>query len=379
MIRKLIFFIIYKVIYKFFWIFPVKKNRVLFSSYFGRNYSDSPRFIYEELIKHRDDLEIIWVQNRKNPDLEERGVKIIGANTWEYLYYSATSAYWIDNCHGYHLREPRKETIYLQTWHGTPLKKIAQDIEGDQYAVSRKSWELESSYWDYLISPSTMLNKLFAKAFKVSEKIMINAMYPRNEFLIKADREKIKKKVIETLGVDSKKKNILYAPTFRLGETEIYKINFNCEKLMRELGDEYNFLVRVHPNVKVVSPEIFENSYVIDASKYDDIQELYAVTDILITDYSSVFFDFAILKKPMIFYPYDFEKYRDDDRGFYFPYEETVPGPICDSEERVIEEIKDVKRDPEKFTKHLDQFNKKFNDTEFQGSSEKILKTIGLL
>ncbi|MGL6024324.1 MAG: CDP-glycerol glycerophosphotransferase family protein, partial [Cetobacterium sp.] len=101
--------------------------------------------------------------------------------------------------------------------------------------------------------------------------------------------------------------------------------------------------------------------------------------DILITDYSSVFFDFAILKKPMIFYPYDFEKYRDDDRGFYFPYEETVPGPVCRTEDSVIEEIKNVKKNPEKFLDHLDQFNKKFNDTEFEGSSDKILKKIGLL
>ncbi|MGL4252820.1 MAG: CDP-glycerol glycerophosphotransferase family protein [Fusobacteriaceae bacterium] len=379
MLRKVIFFLIYKIFYKFFWIFPIKKNRVLFSSYFGRNYSDSPRFLFEELIKHRSDLDIIWVQNRENSELKEKNVKLIGINTWQYLYYSATSAYWIDNCHGYHLREPRKETVYLQTWHGTPLKKIAQDIEGEQYEVSRKSWEIESGYWDYLISPSTMLNKLFSKAFKVSKNIMINAMYPRNEFLIGADREKIREKVIEILGINPKKKNILYAPTFRLGETENYGIKFSCEKLKRELGEDYNFLVRVHPNVKVISPEIFENGYVIDASKYDDIQELYAVTDILITDYSSVFFDFAILKKPMIFYPYDFEKYRDDDRGFYFPYEETVPGPICRDEDGVIEEIENVKKDTEKFIEHLDQFNKKFNDTEFEGSSEKILKKIGLL
>lgn len=379
MLRKFFFILIYEVVYKFFWLFPVKKNRVLFSSYFGRNYSDSPRFLYEELIKHRDDLDIIWVQNRENSTLEEKGVTVIGANTWQYLYYSATSAYWIDNCHGYHLRKPRKETVYLQTWHGTPLKKIAQDIEGEQYEVSRKSWALESSYWDYLVSPSTTLNRLFSRAFKVSEDIMLNAMYPRNEFLIGADREKIREKVIKILGVDPKKKNILYAPTFRLGETEVYKIKFQCEKLKRELGDNYNFLVRVHPNVKVVSPEIFQDGYVIDASKYNDIQELYAVTDILITDYSSVFFDFAILKKPMIFYPYDFEQYRDDDRGFYFLYEDTVPGPICRDEDSVIEEIKNVERTPEKFLEHLDQFNKKFNDTEFEGSSEKILKTIGLL
>ncbi|MGL5963822.1 MAG: CDP-glycerol glycerophosphotransferase family protein [Fusobacteriaceae bacterium] len=379
MLRKIIFFLIYKVVYKFFWIFPVKKNRVLFSSYFGKNYSDSPKFLFEELIRKREDLDIIWVQNKDNMELREKNVKLIGANTLKYLYYSATSAYWIDNCHGYHLREPRKETIYLQTWHGTPLKKIAQDIEGEQYEVSRKSWELESGYWDYFISPSSMLNKLFSNAFKISEEIMINAMYPRNEFFVGVGREKIKKKIIEKLNIDPQKKIILYAPTFRLGETENYNIEFQCEDLKKQFQSEYNFLVRVHPNVKKINPGIFQNGYVIDATEYDDIQELYILADILITDYSSVFFDFAILKKPMIFYPYDFEKYRDDDRGFYFPYEETVPGPVCRTEDSVIEEIKNVKKNPEKFLDHLDQFNKKFNDTEFEGSSDKILKKIGLL
>jgi len=371
--------LIYEFMYKILWIFPVKKNRVLFSSYFGRNLSDSPKFLYEELIKHRDDLEIIWVQNRKNPELQKAGVKSVKYNSWEYLYYSATSKYWIDNCHGYHLRRPREETIYLQTWHGTPLKKIAQDIEGKEYDYSKKCWALESSYWDYMISPSKKLNKLFSRAFKVSEDIMINAMYPRNEFLINGDIPAIKDKVSKTLRISQGKKVILYAPTFRNGETENYRVRFDCEKLKDELGEEFVFLLRVHPNVKRVSPEIFENGYVVDASKYDDIQELYAAADILITDYSSVFFDFAILKKPMIFYPYDYEHYKNEERGFYFDYEKLVPGPIAFEEEGVIEEIRESSAHPEKFQKIIENFNDEFNDTEFKGSSEYILKKVGLV
>lgn len=379
MLRKIAYFFIYEVLYKLFWIFPVKRNRVFFSSYFGRNLSDSPKFLYEELIKHRDDLEIIWVQNRKNPELEKKGVKRVKYNSLGYLFYSATSKYWIDNCHGYHLRKPRKETIYLQTWHGTPLKRIAQDIEGMEYDFSKKCWALESGYWSYMISPSKKLNRLFSRAFNVSEDIMINAMYPRNEFLVNADIGEIKKKVEDILKIPAGKKVILYAPTFRNGETESYKIRFSCEKLKKQLGEEYVFLLRTHPNVKKIDPEIFENGYVIDASRYDDIQELYAAADILITDYSSVFFDFAILKKPMIFYPYDYEHYKNEERGFYFDYEKLVPGPIAFSEEDVIKEIKETSADREKFQKIIEDFNREFNDTEFKGSSEFILKKIGVI
>lgn len=377
--REIVYFFIYKVLYKFFWIFPIKKNRVLFSSYFGRQYSDSPKFIYEELIKNRDDLDIIWGLNNELEELKNHKLKIVSEKSWKYLYYLATSKYWIDNCHGYHLRVPRKGTLLLQTWHGTPLKKIAQDIEGNQYEKSRKSWELESSYWTYFLSPNKNLNKLFCKAFKIKEDIIINTMYPRNEFLIQADIAEVEKKVFKELGVKKGKKIVLYAPTFRIGETETYKLHFNIKRLEQEFGDKYIFLIRLHPNIKKLDCENMGNGFIIDASKYNDIQELYLVSDILITDYSSVFFDYAILKKPMIFFPYDYENYKNEDRGFYFDYNETVPGPIVYDEKSLIEELKKIECSIEEFQTKIEIFNSKYNDIENNQTSKYILKRIGLL
>lgn len=380
--REIAYYIIYKIIYKIFWIFPVKKNRVLFISYFGKQYSDSPRFLYEELCKKREDLDIVWVLNSKNTQLEMSGVKIVKEKSLSYLYYLATSKYWIDNCHGYHLREPRKETVYFQTWHGTPLKKIGQDIEGEQYKKSRESWNLETSYWNYLLSPSKGLNDIFTKAFSIDKNILINATYPRNEFLLNANLEEVKNKVLRELKIPKEnleKKIILYAPTFRLGETEEYSLKIDLEKFNEKLESEYIFLIRTHPNVKKIVSEIENSSIFIDVSKYNDIHELYIASDILITDYSSVFFDYSLLKKPMIFYPYDYEHYKNEDRGFYFEYGEIVPGPIVYTSEELLQLLLKLEEDKEKYKDKINSFNKNFNIEDREKNSEYILKKIGLL
>lgn len=380
--REIAYYIIYKIIYKIFWIFPVKKNRVLFISYFGKQYSDSPRFLYEELCKKREDLDIVWVLNSKNTQLEMSGVKIVKEKSLSYLYYLATSKYWIDNCHGYHLREPRKETVYFQTWHGTPLKKIGQDIEGEQYKKSRESWNLETSYWNYLLSPSKGLNDILTKAFSIDKNILINATYPRNEFLLNANLEEVKNKVLRELKIPKEnleKKIILYAPTFRLGETEEYSLKIDLEKFNEKLESEYIFLIRTHPNVKKIVSEIENSSIFIDVSKYNDIHELYIASDILITDYSSVFFDYSLLKKPMIFYPYDYEHYKNEDRGFYFEYGEIVPGPIVYTSEELLQLLLKLEEDKEKYKDKINSFNKNFNIEDREKNSEYILKKIGLL
>ncbi|MGL4534582.1 MAG: CDP-glycerol glycerophosphotransferase family protein [Fusobacteriaceae bacterium] len=377
--REILYYIIYKIIYKIFWIFPVKKNRILFSSYFGKQYSDSPKFIYETLSKKRKDLDIVWVLNDKNSKLNMPGVKIIKEKSLSYLYYLATSKYWIDNCHGYHLRKPRKETIYFQTWHGTPLKKICQDIEGEEYRKSKESWKLETSYWTYLLSPSKGMNEIFVKAFSVDKKILLNAIYPRNEFLLTSNLKEVKNKVLKELKIPENKKIILYAPTFRLGETEEYNLQIDFKKFDENLKSEYVFLIRTHPNVKKISSKIENDSMFIDVSKYDDIQELYMASDILITDYSSVFFDYALLKKPIIFYPYDYEHYKNKERGFYFEYDKIVPGPIAHNQKELLKLLLKLEEDKKVYENKINVFNEIFNIDDLKKNSEFILKKIGLL
>jgi len=159
----------------------------------------------------------------------------------------------------------------------------------------------------------------------------------------------------------SGKKLILYAPTFRDDEKEHFHMNLDLHKMRQELGDGYKVLLRLHPIIrnKYSVPEELKD-FVVDVKSYN-INDLMIISDILITDYSSVVFEYALLNKPMIFFAYDYKKYKEELRDFYFPYEEFVPGPIIYTTEDVIDSIKKedfsmdkIKEFGEKFCQYKD-------------------------
>lgn len=368
--KEIIKFIYFFLIYRIFFIFPVKKNRIIFSSYYGKSYSCNPKMICEYILKNNLDYEIIYVLNNNNNNNRDK-IKFVKRGSLQYLFYFATSKYRISNCQESYYLKPRKKMIYLQTWHGTPLKKIAQDIIGKQFYKIKKEWKIEASYWNYLIVSNEGLNELFKKAFEIEKCKIINCNYPRNEIFKENNRIHKIKDELANYGLDKDKKIILYAPTFRDGE-KIFKLNLS-EKFIEQITKKYNFLFRAHSNIE----KSFLDKKIIDVSKYDDINELYLVTDILITDYSSVFFDFALLEKPMIFYPYDIIKYGSILRGFYYPYNIVVPGPIVLNEENLLLEILNLEKNFDK--EKIKKFNKKFNNNFAVNSIEKILKEIKII
>src|SRR5699024_1481186 len=190
----------------------------------------------------------------------------------------------------------------------------------------------EARKWDYLISPNAYSTRIFKRAFQFQGSI-IESGYPRNDILFRDNHvgtiEKLK--VAAHLPLD--KKVILYAPTWRDNQFhQVGKYKFNLEMdlnvMKEELGDEYIILLRLHYLVADHIDLSPYGNFVYDFSHYEDINDMYLMSDVLITDYSSVFFDYAILKRPMLFYVYDIEEYRDKLRGFYFDFEEKAPGPL---------------------------------------------------
>src|SRR5690606_28064040 len=196
----------------------------------------------------------------------------------------------------------------------TPLKKMLYDLKevhgrSDDY-VERVGNAVKN--WDYLISPSPYATKAFKSAFRFNKKIL-EVGYPRNDIFYKEERHQLAKTVKNKLHIPKNKKVILYAPTFRDNQTLqknkfYFDINLDMHKMKEKLGEDYVLLLRMHVIVKN-KIEIDETlqSFVYDVSNYPDIQELLLITDILITDYSSVMFDFANTEKPMLFYTYDLE------------------------------------------------------------------------
>lgn len=355
----------------------VNNRTIIFNTFNGRSYSDTPRAIYEYMLSQEQfkNYRFIWVfcdveeyaWLKKNPN-----TYLVKDRSKRYERALATAKYWICNYRMYDYIYPKKDQQYIQCWHGTPLKRLGYDIEHSNNAMNSSAeikykYRTDAEKFKYILSPSSFASDKFASAWNLNktgqrEKI-IELGYPRDDFLkhyTKEDVLQIKKE----LGVSEDKKVLLYAPTWRdnqhtSGVGYVYSTEVDFSKLQQHLGDEWIILFRAH--YLVANSFDFDKyaGFVYDVSSYDEINRLYVISDLLITDYSSVFFDYANLCRPMIFYMYDLKFYGDDLRGFYLDLEE-LPGPIVQEEDKLIDTIK--KLDSwfsynEKYQKFNDKYN----------------------
>lgn len=373
--KKIIKWLYLSQFFNIFKLFGVNTKRIIFSSFYGKQYSGDPKVLYETLHSiNNDEYEYIWVLNSADNTNLLSNTKTVSRYSLKHLYYLATSKYRIDNCQESKYLKPHKNTVYLQTWHGTPLKKIAQDIEDSSFDEVKQDWEKDSSYWTYLLSSSTQVSKLLSKAFLIDEKKIITLGYPRNDMLMNVSEE-VKDRIFKKVGISTNKKVILYAPTFRDDAKDFFSIKLTLDNFISSLSDDYILMIRMHTNIKNKSSEIFDKKNIYDVSLYDDIQELYTIADILVRYYSSVFFDYSLLQKPIIFYAYDLEKYKNVLRGFYYDYE-SLPGVIVQSEDELYTCIKNIQN--YNYNK-LNDFNHRFNEFQSSQSTLQILKKVGLI
>ena len=323
----------------------VKNKTVLFESYQSRSYACSPKQIYLNMIKDSrfSDYEFIWCFTNTNREFTDERTRIVKRGSKEYYKAFASAKYWIVNSLIPEEITPKKNQIFLQCWHGTPLKKLRYDVEhssalNDIYDMRRRN-DLDAKRYTYFLSPSNFCTEVFTSAFNLKklkkENILIEQGYPRNDFLFKFTDKDVKD-IKEKLNIKSDKKIILYAPTFRdnqhtSGVGYTYNLGIDLDKLQKKLSDEYIVLFRTHYFVSNSFDLSKYENFIYDVSKYDDICDLYIISDILITDYSSVFFDYANLKRPMLFYMYDLDEYKNNLRDFYISLSE-LPGLIKDNQ-----------------------------------------------
>lgn len=339
---------LYKILFIVIGKLPVKRNLVIFESFLGKQYSCNPRAIYEYMDMHFPEYQLIWsVDPRSVSQFKKREIPFVKRFSIPWLFRLARAEYWVTNSRMPVWLPKPNHTTYLQTWHGTPLKKLAFDLEtiymaGTNTDDYKKSFYTESRNWDYLIAANQYSSDIFRTAFKFSESMLVTG-YPRNDYLVNNKLDK--SDMIRKLNLPKDKKIILYAPTWRDDQYHSagrYKLELELDfkKLKDELGEEYIVLLRTHylvsENIDLSNLEEF----VYDYSSYEDIRDLYIIADVLITDYSSVFFDFLNLGRPVIFFVYDIDTYRDKLRGFYFNILEQAPGPLVKTTEEVIEHIK---------------------------------------
>lgn len=339
------------------------KKLVVFCVFSGKGYSDSPRAIYEYMLSSEkyQDYRFVWVfkdLERFRWMEENPRTTIVKWFTADYEEIMAKAGYWIFNYRVSDHMWPREDQVYVECWHGTPLKRLGYDLTAGGNVMNttkeiHQKYDLDSAKFKYIISPSPYCTEKFTSAWNLAaqgkEHTILEQGYPRNDALINATPEKvrsIKEDLHITEGEIGGKKIILYAPTWRdnqhtSGVGYSYELGVDFQKLRDRLEKDYIILFRAH--YLVANSFDFEayKGFVYNVSQYPDINDLYLAADLLITDYSSVFFDFANLKKPILFYMYDLKAYRDDIRGFYIGLD-ALPGPVVETEEELVKAIPEV-------------------------------------
>ena len=362
---------------------PMKDNWITFESFVGRNYSGQPKYIYQYLQKtYGNKYRYLWI-------VDKRGIKIDGKHTkvkrfgLRYFYYMTRSKYWVNN-----MRQPtwlprREGQIMLETWHGTPLKRLVFDMD-DVHAANPHYKSIvfkQSRGWDYLLSDNPFSTEKFQSCFRYEKEKILELGYPANDPLYAPDLEERAVAIKKKLGIPLDKKVLLYAPTWRddnyyeAGEYK-FELALDLDRLKKEFEGEYVILLRMHYWIVDQLDLSKYPGFVFNGSDYDDITELYMISDICMTDYSSVFFDYANLKRPILYYTYDLEKYRDVLRGFYLDVEKDLPGPLLLTNDEVVDAIKNIDKISEQYKDKYEEFYNRFCCIDDGHAAERVVKAV---
>ncbi len=360
---------------------PADSNLVLIESGIGKQYADSPRYLYEELLRTHPGLKKVWAYAGRLP-VHDENTRVVKRLSPGYYFFLARAKYWINNQSFPHYITRRPDGVYVQTWHGTPLKRMLHDLPAvhgrDVGYLDRAT--IAAQQWSVLVSPNHFTSEIMRSAFRYTGDVL-ELGYPRNDVLRRPDHERIAARLRARFGIRPDQRVILYAPTFRddqvSGGRFTFELPFDLQKVHDRLGENTVLLLRMHVLVaKRLTIPVELRDVVRDVSGYPEIQELYLMSNVLITDYSSVFFDFAALDRPMLFFAYDLARYRDTLRGFYLDYERDLPGPIVETQDELLDALEDLQRLDRDYADRRAAFVARFGPHDDGGASERVVEAV---
>jgi CDP-glycerol glycerophosphotransferase len=322
------------------------RDAVLYECFSGRECGDSPRAIHEELVRRKAPFQHLWVIRDGACTAPETAVAVRELSK-EYYEAYASARYVVANDHWPSWALRRTEQTWLQTWHGAPLKSLGHDLARRPKALReyRRLLRQPSESWQYLVSPGGPATPILRRAFPACARVLETGL-PRTDLLLRPDRDRRADDVRRRLGVVPGQRVVLYAPTYRdhLAAGEGYRLGpvLDLVALRSALGEDEVLLFRKH---RLVVGSLAEDAArsVLDVSDVPDATELLLAVDVLVTDYSSAIFDFAVTGRPMVFFTPDLATYRDEIRGFSIDFEAEAPGPLL----RTAAEVVDAVRDPD--------------------------------
>ncbi|MEO5873592.1 MAG: bifunctional glycosyltransferase family 2 protein/CDP-glycerol:glycerophosphate glycerophosphotransferase [Streptosporangiaceae bacterium] len=314
---------------------PIDENLAVYASYWLRGMACNPAAIYEKQRELAPGIKGVWVIRKGARKHLPEGVPYVIAGTREYLKVMARAKYFVNNVNFTDDPVKRKGQIYLQTQHGTPLKKMGLDQMDHPVGSGEMDFEQlieRADRWDFLVSANPLMSEAWARSYP-SKYEMLEIGYPRNDRLTRvtpAERERLRTE----LGIPEGKKAILYTPTHRDYQKDFSPM-FDIAKFMRELGEEYVLLLRAHYFYKIKGLGLPEGQ-ILDVSSYPTVEDLSIASDVLLTDYSSIMFDYAVLDQPIVIYANDWETYKLT-RGVNFDLTALPPGVVATTEPELLD------------------------------------------
>ena len=320
---------------------PKKKNRWIFGAWFGTAVSDNTKAFYDYIESEHPEIERVWVATDPTK-VNLSGCKVVKRNSLSSLKYILTAKVAVMNqgfC-DFAAYNFLGGAFKLQLWHGVAWKRIGRDAISNLKGAYEKIYQIINHY-DLYIAPSKLYGESLKTAFKTDEKHILYVGQPRNEVLFQDGFRKNSKIIVEKRIGLSNKKIIVYMPTFRDKTTEIFSFHMiETDNRFVDLAYKYNFVIIEKQHYKSgQSQENTDDEKHVYAMPDLDAATLLGAADILITDYSSCFFDYLITNRPIIHYAYDYDYYKNKDRGLYYDIEDVAAGPIVETNEELLAAI----------------------------------------
>ncbi|MDD7962598.1 CDP-glycerol glycerophosphotransferase family protein [Microbacterium thalli] len=341
----------------------VLENAVFFESFYGRSSGDNPRAIDRELARVAPGVTRYWSVVDLSVPVPDGAVAVVeGSPEWWRARGAARLLVVNDWLRRRFVRRPGQ--VVLQTWHGTPLKRLALHRPGFDprraLAVIR-----ESRRWNVLLAQNPYGARVLRKAYAFLRRPVWVEGYPRTDELHTGDRAAMR----SALGIDGDDRVLLYAPTWRDDRETIVDF-LDLAALAEQTGAVV--LVRGHSRTLLPGADA-RGARVIDVTAHPDLAALQLASDALITDYSSVMFDYSVTGKPMYFFAPDLERYRGELRGFYFDLAERAPGPLARTQDELVAALG---ADPGAFADRYDDWRRRFNGRDDGHAAERVVARI---
>ncbi|PAD33595.1 bifunctional glycosyltransferase/CDP-glycerol:glycerophosphate glycerophosphotransferase [Terribacillus saccharophilus] len=356
---------------------PMRKNYIMLESFWGRTPACNPLAIYEYMRDQDSNYTFIFSTNDPLYKADHPNAVVVNRLSLKYYYYLAVSKFFINNVNWPLQYKKRKQAVEIQTLHGTFLKTMGLDVKNEVDTQKKlQDFRTRHSRWDYLISPSPFMTQTARRVFEYQDKPVLEIGTPRNDILFGADDEQVT--AIKTkIGIPAEKKVILYAPTYRAKTDDT--LHLEIEKMKEQLGDDYVLLIRMHYFVSNNIKFDDHDGFVMNMATYPNVNELYLISDIMITDYSSTMFDYAITRKPMIFFTYDYQYYKNDLRGMYLDFEKEAPGPMFEKTSDIVDYIQQIDQQRALFAEKEQLFFERYAQFETGNAAKQVNDLIASL